>query len=160
MNTFNNKRELMIGLGVTFIGLVLYFIILPWQIDIVADDSSVTPALVPKLTAGAVILVGIIMTVSLLISNKREVVLNAKKLSKRQKVNIIISIFILSAYLFLLNVVGFNISTTLFLMSLTTFMGARKIWIILTVSVLSTALIFIVFDKMAHVPLPFGALFE
>ena len=68
MNTVGKNKDLRIALIVAAIGAVIYFVILPWQIDSLGMDDGLAPDLFPKMAAGAILLLGCLMTVNCLIA--------------------------------------------------------------------------------------------
>lgn len=159
MGFIRANRDLVIALGVTCFGILIYFIILPWQLDIVSDGGSVSPALFPKIAAGAIIINGVIMVISVV--GKKVKVSAGKTLpfEWRRVINPGISILMIAVYLYLMGLVGFKIATVPFLVGLMFFLGARRVWKVLIYSTILTALIYIAFDKMVNIPLPLGSVF-
>lgn len=159
MDFIRANRDLVIALGVTCFGLIVYFIILPWQLDIASDGSSISPALFPQIASGSIIILGIIM---ISVAGKKKKIFTGESLpfDWRRVINPGIGMLMIAAYLFLLGLVGFRIVTVPFLMGFMFFLGARKVWKVFIISTILTVLIYIVFDKMVNIPLPLGSLFE
>ena len=78
----------------------------------------------------------------------------------KQRLNLFAGIFISFAYTFLMNPMGFLISTFLLLISLMYLMGQRNFKSILPLAAGFTVLIYYVFAKILQIPLPKGLLFH
>lgn len=97
-----------------------------------------------------------ILSISLFVSEFKKESKNSSEKSDWKK--IIIFVLLSIAYYFLVNILGFIITTLLFVASLFVLLGESRWWFILILSVSSTMIIWLLFGLFLHVMLPHGSL--
>ncbi|MBR1920139.1 MAG: tripartite tricarboxylate transporter TctB family protein [Spirochaetales bacterium] len=80
-------------------------------------------------------------------------------LFSREQLPVYLSMGLVFVYLIMLNIVGFMISTPLFLIAVMKLFKVRKLWVILAVAFCTTVATYIVFTKVLSVILPSGMFF-
>jgi len=160
MRSLRNNRDFAVGLTVTLIGAVIYFVVLPSQLETAAEEGGVTLALFPKLASGVITFLGLLMTIGSLVGAAAAQRKRAPRLTRMQKIQVTAAVVIMGLYLVAMDLVGFVISTPLFVFGFMLFLGARKMWLMALMAVLLTAATYFAFDSFVGVPLPSGTLFE
>jgi len=153
------QRDFGVGFAVLLIGCVIYFVILPWQLEISTYEGSVTPALFPKLASGAIALLGLIMTLQALLKGPKQTA-GPQALTLKQLGMVIGALFINAVYILAMAWLGFLAATPIFLFGFMAFMGARNIWKMILFSLAVTFIVYYCFGTLIKVPLPVGYLFE
>lgn len=116
--------------------------------------SDVGPAFFPKVIGYLLLSLGILLAVKSFMTNKDKE--SWKRLFHRGSITALIVIIIFGAYVFLLPVLGFMISTPLLIIGLSLFLKAtNKIAVIVTGLAVTFALYY-VFLKVLLIPLPQG----
>lgn len=153
------KRDFAVGFAVLVIGCLIYFVILPWQLEISTYEGSVTPALFPKLASGAIALLGLIMTLQALLKKTKQAAA-VRGLTLNQLGRVIAALFINAAYILAMAWFGFLAATPVFLFGFMYFLGARSIWLMVLFSLAVAGIVYFCFGTLIKVPLPLGYLFE
>ena len=140
--------------GVFFLIIAALF---GWQGTLSHDggDWALSPALFPLLLSGALAL----LSLALLLQGYRHLRAEREECSvpmsgeiSMKKASLVFTLCIL--YAFFLPLIGFFIATLLFLAVFSLLVGERRPWLILLVSTLSPAVIFVVFRHGLKVLLP------
>ena len=79
------------------------------------------------------------------------------KVEEKEKVywkDVLFTIFISIVYYITMDLIGFIVSTILFLVILFVFLGERRKWLIAIISVSTAAIIYFIFGVLLHVMLP------
>lgn len=72
---------------------------------------------------------------------------------------ILISLFLLTAYVVAVPVIGFFVTTGVYLVAHMTFLGIRPFWLTLVVGVGAMAFLYMVFIGFLGIPIPQGILY-
>lgn len=151
----NLTQERVMGMVIAGLGLLMFLNTFTMSFMMLADDPG--PRLLPRVVSIALILCGIGLAFY-----KSE---GAKQLTFRLNENskrMVISFLALLAYALLFNVIGYIISTFVFLSFLTWYLTKEKdkatIWKSLINGFVVTAIIYVVFSQLLNVILPAGLL--
>lgn len=151
----NLTQERVMGMVIAGLGLLMFLNTFTMSFMMLADDPG--PRLLPRVVSIALILCGIGLAFY-----KSE---GAKQLTFRLNENskrMVISFLALLAYALLFNIIGYIISTFVFLSFLTWYLTKEKdkatIWKSLINGFVVTAIIYVVFSQLLNVILPAGLL--
>lgn len=151
----NLTQERVMGMVIAGLGLLMFLNTFTMSFMMLADDPG--PRLLPRVVSIALILCGIGLAFY-----KSE---GAKQLTFRLNENskrMVISFIALLAYALLFNIIGYIISTFVFLSFLTWYLTKEKdkatIWKSLINGFVVTAIIYVVFSQLLNVILPAGLL--
>ncbi|TSB48457.1 tripartite tricarboxylate transporter TctB family protein [Alkalicoccobacillus porphyridii] len=151
----NVSQERVMGIVVAVLGLLMFLNTLTMSFMMLADDPG--PTLLPRVVSIALVLCGVGLIFYKSEGTKR-VTFTLTKNSRRM----VVSFISLVVYALLFNVVGYIISTFLFLSFLTWYLTHNKskatIWKSLLNGLIVTAVIYIVFSRLLDVILPAGLL--
>lgn len=118
---------------------------------------SLSPYLFPLLVSVFMILISISLFAEGIKDEKLREKEETDKIEKKDKVywkEVLFTIFISAVYYFAMDIIGFIVSTILFLLILFAFLGERRKWLITIISVSTTAIIYFIFGVLLHVMLP------
>jgi putative tricarboxylic transport membrane protein len=139
----------------------LYFIIIPWQIPSVeAKGILMSSSFYPKIGTGLLAFFSILLILNDILRVKSDIGSQKTKPELKQRLNLFAGIFLCFTYTFLMNPMGFLLSTFLLLISLMFLMGQRNFKFILPLAASFNILIYYVFAKILQIPLPKGLLFR
>jgi putative tricarboxylic transport membrane protein len=139
----------------------LYFIIIPWQIPSVeAKGILMSSSFFPKIGTGLLAFFSVLLILNDILKVKTDIGSQKTKPEFKQRLNLFAGIFLCFVYTFLMNPMGFLISTFLLLISLMYLMGHRKFKFIMPLAAGFTVFIYYVFAKILQIPLPKGLLFR
>lgn len=151
----NLTQERVMGMVIAGLGLLMFLNTFTMSFMMLADDPG--PRLLPRVVSIALILCGIGLAFY-----KSE---GAKQLTFKLNENskrMVISFLALLAYALLFNIIGYIISTFVFLSFLTWYLTKEKdkatIWKSLINGFIVTAIIYVVFSQLLNVILPAGLL--
>ncbi|MBM0066012.1 tripartite tricarboxylate transporter TctB family protein [Alkalicoccobacillus gibsonii] len=151
----NLTQERVMGMVIAGLGLLMFLNTFTMSFMMLADDPG--PRLLPRVVSIALILCGIGLAFY-----KSE---GAKQLTFKLNENskrMVISFIALLAYALLFNVIGYIISTFVFLSFLTWYLTKEKdkatIWKSLINGFVVTVIIYVVFSQLLNVILPAGLL--
>lgn len=147
------KIDFILGLGFITFAMAVYYIA-PVQ----ASGHSfrgISPAFFPRILAVMIILLGGLLSIQGLRSRNDEQL----RFDKKTMVRILIVSATAFAYLFIIPWLGYIISTMLFMTSMLTFYGAKKLQIII-ISIGMPLLLYFAFTRIMYVVLPVGYLIE
>jgi putative tricarboxylic transport membrane protein len=114
----------------------------------------------PKIGTGLLAFFSVLLILNDILRVKTDIGSQKTKLELKQRLNLFAGIFISFAYTFLMNPMGFLISTFLLLISLMYLMGQRNFKSILPLAAGFTISIYYVFAKILQIPLPRGLYFH
>ena len=160
MNSLSKNQNFFVGLSVAMLGALIYFIVLPSQLETAMDDGSVTPALMPKLAAGAITLLGFLMVLTSLFGHNFSAEKKLPRLTLGQIGRVVAAVFIMALYLVGMEWLGFLVATPVFALGFMLFLGARKLWVMALMAAALTAATYFTFYSFVGVPLPMGIFFE
>jgi tripartite tricarboxylate transporter TctB family protein len=155
------KTDTFIGIFLLLFALVLYFVLIPVYIkpspygDV--QERIVSSKFLPTVTAWAVGLLSLIMIFQTEFGKKETN--NTSPLRIKTEVPIVLGILLCIAYIILMHVFGFIISTLLVLAGLLTLFGERHPVKIILISICTTAFFYFIFAKLLMVVFPSGILF-
>lgn len=118
---------------------------------------GLSPYLFPLLVSVFMISISISLFVEGIKDEKLRKKEEINKVEKKEKVywkEVIFVIFISLVYYLVMDIIGFIFSTTLFLVILFVFLGERRKWILVLISLSTTAIIYFIFSVLLHVMLP------
>lgn len=151
------KANITTALIFILFGILIFFESSRFQQTMISDNF-IGAAFFPKLMASIMILLALILLISELLNKEAEKVNIGDLFNKKMTISLI-GIVILFIYTLILNYIGFILSTILLnLIFLIIFKVKSKITIVAT-PLLTTFVIYLIFQKMLMVPLPQGIFF-
>lgn len=151
----NLTQERVMGIVIAGLGLLMFLNTFAMSFMMLADDPG--PRLLPRVVSIALILCGVGLAFYKS-EGARQLTFKLNENSKRM----VISFIALLAYALLFNVLGYIISTFVFLSFLTWYLTNEKdkttIWKSLINGFIVTAIIYVVFSQLLNVILPAGLL--
>ncbi|MDQ0206877.1 tripartite tricarboxylate transporter TctB family protein [Alkalicoccobacillus murimartini] len=151
----NVTQERVMGIVIAILGLLMFLNTLTMSFMMLADDPG--PTLLPRVVSIALMACGLGL-VFYKGKGAKPVTFSLNKNSKRM----VVSFIALVLYALLFNVLGYLISTFLFLSFLTWYLTDQKskatIWKSVTNGIVVTAIIYVVFSQLLNVILPAGLL--
>lgn len=145
--------NILIGLG------VLFYLAQAIQLPSTDNPADVLGAGGFPIVVGIIALIGLAMITIHTIKEKRKVdipMLNLRSIDGRM---VFINVLVLAAYVGLLDVIGFVLSTLIYLVVAPLSMGYRKPVLLAVFSGVTTAVMTVVFGMVFYVPLPRGVEF-
>ena len=142
--------NILIGLG------VLFYLAQAIQLPSTDNPADVLGAGGFPIIIGIIALIGLAMITIHTIKEKRKVdipMLNLRSIDGRM---VFINVLVLAAYVGLLDVIGFVLSTLIYLVAAPLSMGYRKPVLLAVFSSVTTAVMTVVFGIVFYVPLPRG----
>jgi putative tricarboxylic transport membrane protein len=140
-----------------FIGFALFlFAVIPYQIDtplmiLGQSANALDPALFPRLVAAGLLVLGLwYLRQSFSLSEEN----HFRKLNREGLVNVAITLAAFLLYAFLMEPLGFVVSSTLLVGGLSVFYGVRNPALVVAVSLVVPVTIFLVFTRGLKVFLP------
>ena len=156
-------RDIWFGIVLIATGLFLYFVLIPWQVDVPSGwkGTSLSPAFLPKIIAVCISVLGISLSIYSYISHRGlHATSTVEGASKReQNVRVLVTSLIFLFYFLLISYVGFLIATAIMLFVFCWFMGSRKWAVIILLTVLGTTATYFIFEKLMLIQLHRGYLF-
>ncbi|MCM2675805.1 tripartite tricarboxylate transporter TctB family protein [Alkalicoccobacillus plakortidis] len=151
----NVTQERVMGMVIAILGLLMFLNTLTMSFMMLADDPG--PTLLPRIVSVALIFCGVGL-IFLKSEGAKKVTFTLNKNSKRM----VVSFVALLVYALLFNIIGYIISTFVFLSFLTWHLTENKnksvIWKSLLNGIVVTVIIYIVFSQLLDVILPAGFL--
>jgi len=148
------KRQFWEGLLIAALGAVI-IVLIPSQVRVFAGlETALSPAFLPTLIGIGLLIVGFLIIVVSLFSKTqttKEIKINAKDLKK-----IIIAALILFLYAFLFPIIGFLVTSIVFIGILSFLCGQRNYVKLLVLMVLIPAIVWMMFELLFSIPLPHG----
>lgn len=117
--------------------------------------EEIGPAVMPRIYAAILFILGGIVVVQGLMAKKREEEENEKTLGYA-----VISMVFVLVFLILIPVIGFYISTALLVVGLLLFSKVRNYILLISVPVGTVLFIYVCFEKLLKVAIPAGSLFS
>jgi ABC-type Fe3+ transport system permease subunit len=161
LNRFK-QDDALYGLILSCIFLLLYFVVIPLEVEIFSAHEAVQADFFPRLlTIMLICFSGLLMVIGLTVGREKsgeatKVNAQSKKREAWKRVGVISFTFIL--YLIIVTPVGFIISSLAFLLFSMNYFGSRK-WILnVILSMVFVLGINFVFRRILHVDLPQGIL--
>ena len=149
----NVTQERLMGIIIAILGLIMFLNTLTMSFMMLVDDPG--PTLLPRVVSIALIACGLGLAFYKS-KDARPVVFKLNENSKRM----VISFIALLIYAILFNVLGYMLSTFVFLSFLTWYLTKQKntaaIWKSLLNGLVVTAIIYLVFTQLLNVILPSG----
>lgn len=142
--------NVLIGLG------VLFYLVQAIQLPATDNPADVLGAGGFPIVIGVIALIGLVMITIHTIKEKRKVdipMLNLRSVDGRM---VFINVLVLAAYVGLLDIIGFLLATLIYLVVAPLSMGYRKPVALAVFSVVTTAVMVVVFGMVFYVPLPRG----
>lgn len=162
-SSFNEKKiNLNLILGLLIFEVIIYFYVIPNNVMTLSYDIyGLGSDVMPKLWTGIMFLSSLIYLILVLIKPKStEVSKTIQKWSKTKMQKGLLVIVYIAFYLFILiDLLGFYLSTPLFLIGSYFLFGERRIFVILSTAFFLTISIFIIFGKLLNISLPKGIIF-
>jgi hypothetical protein len=153
------KGELIFSLLIFVGSLLLYWVTESFQGRIVLGGGTgkMGPAFWPRFILGCLMILSGIVSVGTIRKIVKEKAWGESLMTMdRGRVRFFAAIGLIVAYLFLLKITGFIITTPLFMIAFMLLLGEKSKGWILGVSVVMTGIIVILFTKAMYVPLPRG----
>lgn len=153
------KGELIFSLLIFAGSLFLYWVTGSFgaRITLGGGAAQMGPAFWPRFILGAIILLSGIISVGMIRRIAREKAWGESLMTMdRGKLRLFSAIGLIVAYLFLLKISGFIVTTPLFMIAFMVLLGEKSKGWIVGVSFAMTAIIIVLFTKAMYVPLPRG----
>ncbi|MBU2235144.1 MAG: tripartite tricarboxylate transporter TctB family protein [Proteobacteria bacterium] len=152
------KGELVFSLLIFVGSLFLFWVTGSFQEGrTVLQDAQMGPAFWPRFILGCLIILSGIVSVGTIRKIAKEKAWGESLMTMdRGRVRFFAAIGLIVAYLFLLKITGFIITTPLFMIAFMLLLGEKSKGWILGVSVVMTGIIVVLFTKAMYVPLPRG----
>ena len=152
------KGELLFSIVICLVALFLLWVTGSFQEGrTVLQDAQMGPAFWPRFILGCLIILSVIVSVGTIRKIVKEKAWGESLMTMdRGRVRFFAAIGLIVAYLFLLKITGFIITTPLFMIAFMLLLGEKSKGWILGVSVVMTGIIVVLFTKAMYVPLPRG----
>lgn len=152
-----DSKRIDVGVGIV---LCIFSVIIYWYAEQQYAGRGVNtygPEFFPQVLA----LMLFLASASLIIQAFRGNALKTlEKIDKQGFVRATITLIIAIAYVFLMNVLGFYLSTIIFLFVVMTFLGQKKLWIRVLVTLAVATAVYSLFHYLLKIPLPEGIFYE
>lgn len=151
------KQRMIEGIVVIVLGLAL---IVFTPMAVAQSHAMLSQQLSPR-TIPTVVGIGLVLTGAALfiLSFFGRVKEEPARFSKEGSIRVTVAFLLLVAYGYLFNIVGFVVTSSVFLALFAYVFGARSIPKVVAIAVLCPIAIWIVFESVFNVPLPHGVLF-
>lgn len=149
LNTINKKASVVILL------VAIGYLIFAYQIPI-SDYTVVKPSMIPVGLGWVLIVLAIALYFIRETDEDKE---KRRKLKKNEIVDLVVMFVALIIYTFLLERLGFVITTFVFIFSLSFYLGYRKYVSLILVSVLFPLTLYYAFTEFLNISLPQGIMF-
>ena len=151
------KGELLFSIVICLVALFLFWVTGSFQGRTVLQTAQMGPAFWPRFILGCLIILSGIVSVGTIRKIAKEKAWGESLMTMdRGRVRFFAAIGLIVAYLFLLKITGFIITTPLFMIAFMLLLGEKSKGWILGVSVVMTGIIVVLFTKAMYVPLPRG----
>jgi len=115
----------------------------------------------PKFFPQALSMMMLLASVALIIQALRGKALKGlEKINKQGFIRAMITLIIAIGYVFLMNFLGFYLSTIIFLFVVMTYLGQKKLWIRILASLLVATAVYCLFQYFLKIPLPEGIFYK
>nr|WP_272899182.1 tripartite tricarboxylate transporter TctB family protein [Caldalkalibacillus salinus] len=131
---------------IAFSGLMLYFV---KELPEPTGAVELGPAFFPKLILYFIILLCILQILTITLSNHKQMSAGDSNMG-----SVMLLIANMIGYVFGLEIIGYQLSTLIFISLLLALLGVRNYKILISVPLVSVLIIFVVFDWMLNVPMP------
>jgi putative tricarboxylic transport membrane protein len=149
------SRDFIIGLATAGTGLVLLWVIIPWQIKTAAGQiDEISPAIFPQILAWLLIVLGVIHMATHW-RRDRSATLDAGP-AWRPILRAAGAVAIAALYVYLMPVLGYRLATMLTLAGMVLYLGKGRSWRAALVGVMGALIVAEVFSRGLNVPLPRG----
>jgi len=150
--------DFLVGIAFVVIGAVYYLLSFTQTRGV--SDWSLSPGFFPRLASGFIVGLGILLGVLSLLSPIKRTASASEKARKRVMLYVILTIIIMLAYVFLMQWLGFILATILTSAGMMIFLGSRRWFWIIAISVTFPLFIYFFALKIMFVLFPAGRLFE
>ena len=150
------NRETILGLALTGFGVLLYYFIIPWQVEFQDEGGAMSSAFFPKAGTVLLIILSLIFTAVSIKGNRKPKPKPTDPLEKRVKLNVFLSALCMGLYIFAIASIGFVAATPPLLILLMVILGARfRDWVSILITASATTItIYYVFMKVLGLPMP------
>ena len=129
---------------------------------VLGPRTQVGPAFWPQILLGGIIILTIIWLVKFILTKYKStkgniLAINPEKIEPRGFIRLSLVITLCLAYVFVMEWGGFLLSTPIFQVLILLALGIRKLTTLIVTPVLLTGVLFGIFIKILHIPLPRGA---
>ena len=146
-----------ISAGVFILLAIAMFIVIPFQIDkplieiAGVGGSNLSAELFPQIVASSLLVLGVwYFFVSFTIDQRNELL----DLDREAIANVIVTLLLMAAYVFLMVNLGFVVGTSLMIFSMSTYFGNRNYILGVALSIVLPMVIFLIFRRLLLVELP------
>ena len=153
-----SQVDFCVGIAFVIIGAVYY--LLSFSQTRGVSDWSLSPGFFPRLAAGFIIGLGILLSVLSLVSSDRDSASTSEKFQKRVMLYVILTIVIMLLYVYLMQWLGFILATILTSAGMMIFLGSRRWFWIIAISIVFPLFIYFFALKIMFVLFPAGRIFE
>ena len=161
-----SDKSVNIYLGIFSIILSsIIYIFIPSQVSMepipgTEDLVKITPAAIPYICVTAFIVIGCLLILSSFFLNEGTQSQNEYSFKVDGLIRGFVTLLIVISYPFLLELLGFLLTTMLILLVLNIYFGTRKLWQLALGVVFLPIFITYIFGELMYIPLPTGSVFN
>lgn len=149
------NTEIISGVVFAILGIILW-VQIPTQVQTM-EKSAINAQMLPRIAIGGLVLfsVGLLLE-GLLLREKKELVVTAESFHSdgfRKEMRSVLFALFLVAYCFIIQPLGFILSTILLVLAILLFYGTRK-WYFYAIPLAMIGVVYYVFRALLHVSLP------
>ena len=149
------NAEIISGVVFAILGTILW-IQIPTQVQTM-EKSAINAQMLPRIAIGGLVIFSIgLLLEGLLLREKKELVVTAGSFRSdgfRKEMRSVLFALFLVAYCFIIQPLGFILSTVLLLLAVLLFYGARK-WYFYAIPLAMIGVVYYIFRALLHVSLP------
>jgi len=150
------QRSVAEGGAVALIGSSVLFL-LPSQVKLMPGiQIEISPRFIPAFVGVGLIILGLALVLQSALGGPKS---NRIDLDKTTSLRILITVLLMLAYTTLFPLLGFVVTSAVFVGFFTIFFGARIWWKIAIVIVMIPVAVWLFFEKIFRIPLPHGFLY-
>ena len=161
-----SDKSVNIYLGIFSIILSsIIYIFIPSQVSMepipgTEDLVKITPAAIPYICVTAFIVIGCLLIISSIFLNEETQSQHEYSFKADGLVRGLVTLLIVISYPFLLELLGYLLTTILILLVLNIYFGTRKLWQLALGVLILPIFITYIFGELMYIPLPTGSVFN
>ena len=151
-----DSKRIDIGVGIVLCILSIVIYLYAGQYE-GRGVNSYGPNFFPQALASMMFLASVALIIQAL---RGKALKDLEAMNKQGFIRATVTLVIAIGYVFLMKVIGFYLSTILFLFVVMMYLGQKKLWIRIAVSVLVATAVYSLFQYFLKIPLPEGIFYE